>query len=103
MVYPEWYEALLLALLSWRVFFLLGHDDILDRPRRYVTSKSRWLKDLIECPFCLGFWVAGAMYAAWLSTLGEWPSTASDAVVAVGFWFALSALVIGAHRVLADD
>ena len=34
---PGWYELLLLSLAAWRVFHLLAEDDILDRPRRYVT------------------------------------------------------------------
>ena len=106
---PEWYELLLLGLGAWRMFHLLAYDDILDRPRRYVTRLDpRWQKEgdptgdryreglaeFIQCPFCLGFWVALGWWAAWEA----WPDTL---IVAVPF--ALSALVVGAQQYLSSE
>lgn len=65
MEFPDWYVLLLLGLAAWRTWCLLASDTILDRPRRYVTTKSRYLEEFIECPFCLGFWVALAWWGAW--------------------------------------
>ena len=107
---PDWYSALLLALAAWRVFHLLAHDDILDRPRRYVTRLSpSWkregdatgeqyrekLGNFLTCPFCLGFWVALAWWAAWL----VFPTEALFVAVP----FVLSAGVVGAQRVLSSE
>ena len=59
-------ELVLLALAAWRVFQLIAVDDILDRPRRYVTDRLSEKWDLfIECPYCAGFWIALAWWAAW--------------------------------------
>lgn len=75
---PDWWEALLLSAAAWRTFQLLSSDDILDRPRRYVVGLSRdtpyrddgneKLQDFIECPYCLGFWVALAWWGAFQIT-----------------------------------
>ena len=61
---PDWWEALLLALAAWRVWHLIALDDLTDRPRRYVTAGREKLLDFIECPYCLGFWVALAWIGA---------------------------------------
>ena len=79
---PGWYELLLLALAAFRTWKLLAEDTILDGPRRYVTGMSR---ELLECPWCLGFWLSCAWWAAWLA----WPH--GTLIVAVPF--ALSAIV----------
>lgn len=107
---PNWYEALLLALAAWRVFHLLAFDDILDRPRRYVTRLSRsWrqegdatgedyregLANFLTCPFCFGFWLAAAWWGLWLI----FPT---ETLFAAGL-FALSAGVIGAQRLLSSE
>ena len=70
-----------IALAAWRTFQLLAFDDILDRPRRYVTRLDpRWKKegdavgsryryglaDFITCPYCIGFWVTLAWWGVWL-------------------------------------
>ena len=93
---PDWWEAVLLALAAWRVFQLIAEDEILNGPRRYVTGKldEKW-ELFIECPYCAGFWIALAWWAAWQ----VWPHGAL--VVAVPF--ALSAGVIAAAKILSSD
>ena len=59
---------------------MLAEDDIIDRPRRYVTRLgSKWQKEgdalpkgyrirlagFISCAWCLGFWVAAGWWVAW--------------------------------------
>lgn len=77
---PGWYVLLLLSAAAFRTWRLLAEDDILDRPRRYVTRLGdRWEKDgdpipsdyritlgkFLACPWCLGFWIALAWWGAW--------------------------------------
>jgi len=106
---PNWYELALLSLAAWRAFQLLAHDDILDRPRRYVTRlPRRWTKgspipkayrenlvDFLECPYCFGFWIALAWFVAW----ELWPHGA----LVLSVPFALSAGVVAAAKVLSSE
>lgn len=93
---PDWWEAVLLALAAWRTFQLLAEDDILETPRRYVTARlSDYWQDFLTCPYCAGFWIAVAWWAAW-QIEGEW-----TLIVAVPW--ALSAGVVAAAKVLSSD
>ena len=106
---PDWWEAILLAAAAWRVFYLLGEDDLLDRPRRYVTRLGKaWqnegdtvpsdyrlrLGKFLQCPNCLGFWVTLAWWGAW----EVWPTETLIAAVP----FMLSAAVVAAHKAFAS-
>jgi hypothetical protein len=104
----DWLELLLVALAAWRTWHLLAEDTILDRPRRYVTRLGDWqqegdpvppdhrfgLREFIECPYCLGFWVA----LAWTGFYALWPDATTWAAVP----FALNAAVIGMNHWLSD-
>ena len=93
---PDWWQFTLLGLAAWRVFQLISADDILDRPRRYVTARlSEQWQDFISCPYCIGFWIALAWWGAW----EKWPHGA----VVVSAPLALSAGVIAGARMLSSD
>ncbi len=107
---PDWWSATLLALAAWRFYHLVAFDDILDRPRRYVTRLSpTWkqegdatgehyrekLAGFLTCSFCMGWWIALAWWAAWLAFPTE--------TVGIAFGFAISAGVIGAQRLLSAE
>lgn len=110
---PGWWASVILALAAWRVFNLLAFDDILDRPRRYITrlgnaledDKGNWknippgyrigLANFLTCPYCLGFWVALAWWGAWQVYPHETLVAATP--------FMLSAALIGAHKILAAE
>lgn len=76
---PSPWIALLLLGASYRIWLLLAEDTILDRPRRWVvgldpgweeglTLPERYrlgLARFITCPWCLGFWVALAVWGLW--------------------------------------
>jgi hypothetical protein len=34
--------------------------------RHYVVLKGHWFGDLIDCPWCAGFWVSSGVWAAYL-------------------------------------
>lgn len=104
---PPVFQFVLMFLVAYRVWRLLSEDDILERPRKWVVRLPlNWeegdpipkeyraeLAAFINCPWCLGFWVSGIVYAVWLSTLGESPSSVEDVAVGLGIWLALSACV----------
>jgi hypothetical protein len=107
---PNWYEAILLALAAWRVFHLAAFDDILDRPRRYVTRLSpSWkqegdatgeayrekLAGFITCPYCSGAWLSFGVWGLWLAFPTE--------TVFVAVPLALNAGLIGAQRLLSSE
>lgn len=74
---PSWYELILLALASWRTWVLVSRDDILNRPRRYVTLNRKRTGEFLDCPYCSGFWIA----LAWWGAYELWPH---GAVVVAG-------------------
>ena len=90
---PDPFEALLLGIAAWRTWHLVANDDITERPRRYIT-RSKWVKDLVECPYCLGFWVA----LAWAVSFAVFPTE----TVWVALPFALNAVVIVVAWLLSD-
>lgn len=77
---PGPFAFILLALASYRTWYLLAEDVILDRVRRKLLRMGNWredgdpipdnyresLADFIRCPRCLGFWVALAWFVAWI-------------------------------------
>ena len=107
---PDWWEGALLALAAWRTFQLIAFDDILDRPRRYVTRLGKdWredgdqvpddyrltLADFVTCPYCAGFWITALWWGAWQA----WPH---EALVVAGL-FALHAGMIAGHKLLSSE
>ena len=79
MAVPDWYETLLLALASCRMWRLLAEDTILDNPRSWLVGLSgwkagqptpvsyrAWLAEFVTCPWCLGFHIALLIYLFWL-------------------------------------
>lgn len=77
---PGWWEAVLLALASHRLFRLIALDTILDRPRAWALYAGPWRPDsgrdppdtfraelamFISCPWCAGFWVTVLVYGIW--------------------------------------
>lgn len=79
---PHAFLALIvLALAGHRVARIIGWDSITQRPRQRFLGydddgkRNRWPRDrkrlgeFIHCPWCQGFWLSVAFYAAWR----EWP------------------------------
>lgn len=76
----------LLALAAYRVWKLIGDDEILARPRDAAVRRlgDKWELFLV-CPWCAGFWVTLAWWGAWWA----WPRT----TLIVAAPFALNAVV----------
>lgn len=49
----------LLACLG--IVWILKDSKIFSVPREYLKSKANWLKSLLSCSMCLGFWVGVAL------------------------------------------
>lgn len=107
---PPVYHFLLLGLAAWSVFQLLAHDDILDRPRRWVLRLGRdWQEDgdpvpdnyrdkwatFLVCPFCAGFWI----WVAWLVAYWIAPGAALPAALLM----AGRAVVVAGHKTIAKE
>jgi uncharacterized protein DUF1360 len=97
MTIPDWWEATLLALAAWRVFQLIAHDDLFNPVWSRFPDKVRKGKigDFISCPYCFGFWIAIAWWAAWQA----W----EHGTLVVASVFALSAGVIAASKILSSE
>jgi uncharacterized protein DUF1360 len=78
MTVPSWWSFLLLALAAFRSFRLVAEDTILDPLRlRIVGLPRNWkegdpvpkgyrekLAEFVTCPWCAGFWISIAWWAA---------------------------------------
>jgi hypothetical protein len=91
---PSPFEALLLALASWRVWHLLAKDDLTE-PLRDRFLKNEAVLDFVECPFCLGAWVAGA----WVVAFALWPA----GIVWAALVFAVAAVPVFVNHMLSSD
>jgi len=61
---PPWL-FLALSLAAYRLTRLINEDSILDAPRSWVYRHApRLVAELIACPFCIGFWLAGGLVLA---------------------------------------
>jgi hypothetical protein len=102
----------LLTGTAFRIYRLLAKDIILDAPRAWLVGlPRRWksgdpvpksyrekIVEFLLCPWCLGFWICGALLAVFCATTSwlDW----------FGFfitWFAMSAGVGLIARLDADD
>jgi hypothetical protein len=70
----------LLALAGYRATQLAIHDTILDPIRGLVFDWHSRNTDspvrgaavtLISCPYCMGWWISGALLATWLLVTGQ--------------------------------
>lgn len=86
---PSSWAFVLLALAAFRVWKIIGDDEILSRPREAVIRRLGGTDDkfalFLICPWCAGFWITLAWWGAW----ALWPHWTLAAAVP----FALSAAV----------
>ncbi|MFF0092695.1 DUF1360 domain-containing protein [Streptomyces canus] len=101
-------ELALLALAGYRATQLAVHDTILEPARgvvfawhsRKVDSTMRTAATtLISCPYCMGWWISGALLATWLLVTGQF----DDAPLLVHGveWFAVAGAAVLLNRI--DD
>lgn len=79
---PGAWETVVLVAAVYRVWRLLAFDTVTEQIRLNVLidHDGEWrnrLKDFVECPWCFGFWIAVATWAAWLL----WPHAVDVAAV----------------------
>ena len=62
MTVPAWYPLILLALAAYRTYRVAATDTILDTPRARLSERQL---EFVQCPWCLGFWIAVAWWGAY--------------------------------------
>lgn len=88
---PDVLGLLIITLGVWRAWRILSTDTVLDWPRDKLLGtqslaggvahyKRKRLAEFIGCPWCLGFWLALAAFAAW-----HWWSKDDTVLIAVPF------------------
>lgn len=82
---------LVLAIVSWRTWYLLAHDRILNRIRDEVAPTGSKLREFLECPYCAGFWVAGMWVTLWDDTRKVLPGIVEWQA---GWWACAAGVVI---------
>ncbi|MFE6551736.1 DUF1360 domain-containing protein [Streptomyces sp. NPDC057746] len=101
-------ELVVLAAAGYRATQLAVHDTILDAARARVFEWHSRNTDstlrtaavtLITCPYCMGWWISGALLATWLLITGQFGK--APLVVHGIEWFAVAGTAVLANRV--DD
>lgn len=72
-----------------------GIDPQTNRPFLVPDEYRLWLGRFVTCPYCAGFWIG----IVWLIFWQIWP----HATLIAAAFFALNALVIAGHRLLAKE
>ena len=49
------------AMVMYGATFMAKDSKIFAKPRDWAVAKSKFVEDLMECPFCVGTWVGLAM------------------------------------------
>ncbi len=91
-------SLLTIWLACYGVTFLLCDAKIIEAPRQWLTSRSTFLNELLNCYFCTGFW---ASLAVWF-VVGELPANPSryveslvlNAFAGATFCYALNSLIL---------
>jgi hypothetical protein len=97
---PPWWGFFLLSLASFRLWKIIGDDEILAKPRDWVLKRmpNDKLELLIVCPWCMGFYISGLATLLYCLTTG-WLDWFGFGVT----WLAISAVVgILAHYTVED-
>lgn len=56
-------QFLIVILATYRISLLITWDEILNTPRNWIGTHSNdyvreWLGYLVNCPYCMGIWIA---------------------------------------------
>lgn len=89
----------LLPFLWYGITFSLTSSTLLERPRDYLTARSRFLFQLLNCPFCTGFhagWVAYLLNNPWKGY--SFLSALIEALASAGFCYFLDNFILGIER-----
>lgn len=95
---PDPWHFILLSLALFRAIKLIGDDTILDRPRDWLSDRlGDKFDELVTCPWCLGSWLGGAIWIAWI----VWPEE-TLAVSAFAAFLAVAALVFSVWNAISE-
>lgn len=79
---------------AWRTWHLIAKDDLTE-PLRDRYLKNEKALDFVECPYCLGAWVAGA----WVVAFAVWPA----GVIWASLVFAVATAPVVLNHMLSTD
>jgi hypothetical protein len=77
----------LMSLASYRLWRLVGYDDVTSPARDRILEHAPYLHDMVICPWCLGSWIAFAV--VWVTTAlveVRWPVLQALAVAVMVGW-----------------
>lgn len=81
--------VLLIGLLAGRLVRLVADDTIFELPRRWLEGHLHGkLEILVTCPWCLSFWLTGAV---WLPTWAALGLEAPLLVAGAAWWVSCAA------------
>lgn len=84
---PDPWGFALLTLAAYRIWYLVAEDKILTRPREWILRRIA-ADEWIECPWCSGFWICGALTGGWFAATGT-----TNALLFLAVWWGMSAVV----------
>lgn len=81
--------GLVVGAVSYRLWRLLAVDKVTEPARDTVLYGHRlwnskaftWLANMVECPWCLGFWINLGVTAGLVGQLVEWPAAVAVALI----------------------
>lgn len=101
MILEQLIASVLLGLATFRAWRILSLDQITEPLRSALINREGrvwvFLTDMVLCPWCLGFWIAGAGAIA-LTVTQDW-----NLLGLVLVWLSASALAGAAAGVMGDD
>lgn len=62
-------KYLYILLICYGITYLLRYAEIFNIPRKFLIKKSLFVKKVLKCQYCSGFW-AGVILSAFLYTTG---------------------------------
>ena len=54
-------EAILLSMVVASISFFITHTQLLKKQRKILWQRSDFIAGLLDCCYCLGHWIAGAL------------------------------------------
>lgn len=82
-------KAVILILATGAVSYFLANAEIIERPREWLEGKSKFLRNLVRCAYCLGHWIATPLVLIYkVKIISLWPPLDYVLTIMVVAWVA---------------